>query len=102
MAIFPNIFNHSPFFIRLKLCMLNAENVVKPPQNPIKRKELKSTGSDFWSRLIKYEKHPMAKQPSVLTNIVPHGIDDTINLSKKIENQWRVMPPRALPRPIQR
>tara|TARA_B100000700_G_C14973566_1_gene822670 strand:+ start:1466 stop:1621 length:156 start_codon:yes stop_codon:yes gene_type:complete len=47
MAIFPNIFNHSPFFIRLKLCMLNAENVVKPPQNPIKRKELKSTGSDF-------------------------------------------------------
>ena len=26
--------NHSPSFIRLRVCRLNDENVVKPPQKP--------------------------------------------------------------------
>ncbi len=71
--IYKNIKNNLPSFIKLRLSIEKAENVVKPPQNPTPTKRYNLFNNKLFSLANDVINNPNKKQPIILTRKVPNG-----------------------------
>ena len=93
--IFRNASLYSPVFISDIVSNANEENVVNPPNSPVKRKTLALAEILQYSAML--QQKPIRKEPITLTESIPKGKECSIERCTHVETPKRNRVPIAPP-----